>query len=53
MSLEPIVGAIRTPASEIEISASLVHSPLATQHPDLAHLPLYPVGVSGIMPCFD
>lgn len=41
MSSEPIVGAIGTPASEIDIDVSLVHSLLATQHPDLAHLPLY------------
>lgn len=41
MSLEPIAGAIGTPASEIDIDASLVHSLLVTQHPDLAHLPLH------------
>lgn len=41
MSVELIAGAIETPASEIEINASLVHSLLAAQHPDLAHLPLH------------
>jgi aminoglycoside phosphotransferase (APT) family kinase protein len=41
MSLEPIAGAIGTPASEIDIDASLVHSLLAAQHPDLTHLPLH------------
>lgn len=41
MCLEPIIGAIGTPASEVEINASLVHSLLAAQHPDLAHLPLH------------
>jgi len=43
MSSEPIAGAIGTPASEIDIDVSLVHSLLAAQHPDLAHLPLYSV----------
>lgn len=41
MSSEPIVGAIGTPASEVDIDASLVHSLLAAQHPDLADLPLH------------
>lgn len=40
MSSKPIPG-IGTPASEVEIDASLVHSLLAAQHPDLAHLPLH------------
>lgn len=43
MSSKPIAGAIGTPASEIDIDASLVHSLLTAQHPDLAHLPLHPV----------
>lgn len=43
MSSEQVAGAIGTPASEIEIDASLVHALLAAQHPDLAHLPLHPV----------
>ncbi|MBI4783296.1 MAG: hypothetical protein HY785_18560 [Oscillatoriophycideae cyanobacterium NC_groundwater_1537_Pr4_S-0.65um_50_18] len=41
MSSEPIAGVIGTPASEIDIDVSLVHSLLTAQHPDLAHLPLY------------
>lgn len=41
MSSEPIAGVIGTPASEIEIDASLVYSLLAAQHSDLAHLPLH------------
>lgn len=44
MSSEPITGAIGTPASEIDIDASLVHSLLTAQHPALAQLPLHPVG---------
>ncbi|WP_416673546.1 aminoglycoside phosphotransferase family protein [Egbenema bharatensis] len=43
MSSEQIASAIGTPTSEIEINAALVHSLLAAQHPDLAHLPLHPV----------
>ncbi|MBE9183002.1 phosphotransferase [Oculatella sp. LEGE 06141] len=43
MSSEPIAGAIGTPASEIDIDVSLVHSLLTAQHPDLAHLPLHSV----------
>ncbi|GAB4379630.1 MAG: aminoglycoside phosphotransferase family protein [Elainellaceae cyanobacterium] len=43
MSSEPIASAIGTPASEVDIDASLVHSLLAAQHPDLAHLPLQPL----------
>ncbi|ASC74148.1 Stress response kinase A [Halomicronema hongdechloris C2206] len=34
-----------TPASELEIDATLVHRLLADQHPDLAHLPVQPVDV--------
>ncbi len=41
MSSEPIAAAIGTPTAEVEIDASLVHSLLATQHPDLTHLPLH------------
>ena len=41
MSSEQIARAIGTPASEIEIDASLVHALLTAQHPDLAHLPLH------------
>ncbi len=44
MSTGQIAGAIGTPASEIEIDASLVHSLLAAQYPNLAHLPLHSVG---------
>ncbi|MCT7953458.1 aminoglycoside phosphotransferase family protein [Ancylothrix sp. C2] len=40
MSSQQIPG-IDTPASEIEIDASLVQSLLTSQHPDLAHLPLH------------
>jgi aminoglycoside phosphotransferase (APT) family kinase protein len=43
MSSEPMAGAIGTPASEVDIDASLVHSLLTAQHPDLAHLPLHSV----------
>jgi aminoglycoside phosphotransferase (APT) family kinase protein len=43
MSLEQVAGSIGTPASEINIDASLVHSLLVAQHPDLAHLLLHPV----------
>ncbi|MBD2096549.1 hypothetical protein H6F90_15545 [Trichocoleus sp. FACHB-591] len=41
MSSKQIAGAIGTPDSEVEIDASLVHSLLVAQHPDLAHLPLH------------
>lgn len=43
MSSEQMAGTIGTPASEIEINASLVHALLAAQHPDLVHQPLYMV----------
>ena len=48
MSSKPIAGAIGTPASEVEIDASLVYSLLATQHPDLVHLPLHLVEAGSV-----
>lgn len=44
MSSDQVAGAIGTPASEID--ASLILSFLTAQHPELAHLPLHPVGIS-------
>jgi aminoglycoside phosphotransferase (APT) family kinase protein len=34
-----------TPASDLEIDGNLIYRLLAEQHPDLAHLPIYPVDV--------
>lgn len=43
MSSEKSFSSIGTPLSEIEIDVPLVYGLLKEQHPDLAHLPLYPV----------